>query len=48
MPNVPFEMLRAICKILDETKYENLVTKGTKELKVELKKLDLNKDFKNG
>ena len=48
LPNVPFEMLRAICKILDETKYENLVTKGTKELKVELKKLDLNKDFKNG
>ena len=48
MSNVPFELLRVICKILDETKYENLVTKGTKELKIELKKFDLNKDFKNG
>lgn len=48
MPNVPFELIRAICRILDETKYENLVPKGTKELKIELKKLDLNKDFKNG
>lgn len=48
MSNVPFELLRAVCKILDETKYENLVTKGTKELKIELKKFDLNKDFKNG
>lgn len=48
MSNVPFELLRAVCKILDETKYENLVTKGTKELKVELKKFDLNEDFKNG
>ena len=47
-PNVPFEMLRAICKILDETKYENQVTKAVKQLKVELKKFDLNKDFKNG
>ena len=47
MPNVPFELIRAICRILDETKYENLVNKGTKELKIELKKLDLNKDFKN-
>ena len=48
MPNVPFELLREICKILDETKYEHLVNKGTKELKIELKKFDLNKDFKNG
>ena len=48
MPNVPFELLRTICKILDETKYENLVTKGTKELKIELKKFDLNGDFKDG
>lgn len=48
MPNVPFELIRAVCKILDETKYENLVTKGTKELKIELKKFDLNGDFKNG
>lgn len=48
MPNVPFELLRAICKILDETKYENLVAKGIKELKIVLKKFDLNKDFKNG
>jgi hypothetical protein len=48
MSNVPFELLRVICKILDETKYENLVTKGTKELKIELKKFDLNRDFKNG
>lgn len=45
MPNVPFELIRAVCKILDETKYKNLVTKGTKELKIELKKFDLNKDF---
>lgn len=48
MPNIPFELVRAICKILDETKYENLVTKGTKELKIELKKFDLNGDFKDG
>lgn len=48
MKNVPFDVLRAVCRIIDETKYENLVTKATKELKVELKKLDLNKDFKNG
>lgn len=48
MSNVPFELLRAVCKILDETKYENLITKGIKELKVELKKFDLNGDFKNG
>ena len=48
LPNVPFEMLRAICKILNETKYENQVTKAVKQLKVEWKKLDLNKDFKNG
>jgi len=48
MSNVPFELIRAICKILDETKYENLVNKGTKELKIELKKFDLNRDFKNG
>lgn len=47
MPNVPFELIRVICKILDETKYENLVTQGTKELKIELKKFDLNKDFEN-
>ena len=48
MKNIPFELLRTICKILDETKYVNLVNKATKELKIELKKLDLNKDFKNG
>lgn len=48
LPNVPFEVLRAICKILDETKYENQLTKAIKELKVEWKKLELNKDFKNG
>lgn len=48
MKNVPFELLRVVCKMLDETKYENLVTKGIKELKIELKKFDLNKDFKNG
>lgn len=48
MKNVPFELIRAVCKILDETKYENLVAKGTKELKIVLKKFDLNKDFKNG
>ena len=48
MKNIPFELLRTICKILDETKYENLINKATKELKIELKKLDLNKDFKNG
>ena len=47
MSNVPFELLRTICKILDETKYENLVNKGTKELKIELKKFELNGDFKN-
>ena len=47
MPNVPFELTRVICKILAETKYENLVTKGIKELKIALKKLDLNKDFEN-
>lgn len=48
MPNVPFELTRVICKILAETKHENLVTKGKKELKIALKKLDLNKDFENG
>jgi len=48
MSNVPFELIRTVCKILDETKYENLVNKGTKELKIELKKFDLNGDFKNG
>lgn len=48
MKNIPFKLLRTICKILDETKYENLINKATKELKIELKKLDLNKDFKNG
>lgn len=48
MPNVPFELTRVICKILAETKHENLVTKGTKELNIALKKLDLNKDFENG
>lgn len=48
LPNVPFEVLRIICKILDETKYENQLTKAIKELKIELKKFDLNKDFKNG
>lgn len=48
MPNVPFELTRVICKILAETKNENLVTKGTKELKIALKKFDLNKDFENG
>lgn len=47
LPNVPFKVLRAVCKILDETKYEHLVTKGIKQLKVELKKLNINKDFKN-
>lgn len=45
IPNVPFEMTRVICKILAETKYENLITKAIKELKIELKKFDLNKDF---
>ena len=48
LPDIPFEVLRVICKILDETKYENQLTKAIKELKVEWKELDLNKDFKNG
>lgn len=48
MQNVPFELTRVICKILAETKHENLVTKEKKELKIALKKLDLNKDFENG